>query len=237
MLKGIDMNNSSNILQSLTFEEKRIFNLIQKNGYMSKNEISHRTNIKLTTLNYIMEPLKQSKLIVEKCIGESTGGRKPILYDVNLNDFYIIGIDISIMYTQVVITNLQMKILYRDLFYMDSSCTSDETVRRIVEIINKAYVNLALDPSSALGIGVGSVGPLDVKNGIIKNPVNFYALRWNNVPIKELLEEKLKCPVVIENGANGAVVAEQFYGIGKGIENIAYFNCGIGIRTGTISFG
>lgn len=231
------MKDNSNALKSLSFEEKKIFNLLQKNGCLPKNKISSRTDIKLTTLNYVMEPLEKSKMIVESCIGESTGGRRPILYDININDFYIIGIDISILYTQVVITNFKMEILYKELFNMDDSYTPCETVKKIVEIINRAYTNLNLSHMKLLGIGVGSVGPLDIKNGIIKNPVDFFADKWTDVPIKEMLEEKLKCPVVVENGANAAVVAEYFYGVGKGIENIAFFNCGIGIRTGTISSG
>ena len=65
----------------------------------------------------------------------------------------------------------------------------------------------------------------------------FSSPGWSNIPIKAMLEEKLKCPVIIENGANSAAVAEYFYGLGKDFENIAYFNCGVGIRTGTISSG
>ncbi|AJA46799.1 xylose repressor [Clostridium pasteurianum DSM 525 = ATCC 6013] len=231
------MKDSSNILKNLSYEQKRIFNLVQKKGHMTKNEISKSTNIKLTTLKYIMEPLEKFKLIVESRLGESTGGRKPVLYDVNLSDFYIIGIDISIMYTQVSITDLKMNILYKDSFYMDSSFDPEKTVDKIVEIIDKCYVNLNLQDMKLLGIGLGSVGPLDIKNGIIKNPLDFYSSEWENVPIKQMLEKKLNCPVTIENGVNAAAIAEYFYGVGKGIENIAFFNCGIGIRTGTISSG
>lgn len=231
------MKDNSGILKNLSYEQKRIFNLVQKNGYMTKNEICKSTNIKLTTLKYIMEPLEESKLIVESRLGESTGGRKPVLYDINLSDFYIIGIDISIMYTQVSVTDLKMNILYKDSFYMDSSFNPEKTVDKIVETIDKCYVNLNLQDMKLLGIGLGSVGPLDIKNGIIKNPLDFYSSEWENVLIKQMLEKKLNCPVTIENGVNAAAVAEYFYGVGKGIENIAFFNCGIGIRTGTISSG
>jgi len=231
------MENNYYVLKNLDFEEKKIFNLLQKKGKLSKSQISLLTNIKITTLKSLMHSLEKNKIIVKKCIGESTGGRKPKLYDIDLNEFYIIGIDISIMYTQMVITNLKMEILYKDIFYMDSACTSDETVKRIVEIINKAYENLKLNSTKLLGVGLATVGPLDIENGIIKNPTNFYAPKWSNIPIRSMLEEKLNCHVTIENGANAAAVAEYLYGIGKGIENIAYFNHGIGIRTGTISSG
>ncbi|HEY5563552.1 MAG TPA: ROK family protein [Clostridiaceae bacterium] len=228
---------NSEILIGLKPEEKRIFNLLQKKNDMSKSEILLETKMKLTTLNNVMNPLEEEQLIVQKYIGESSGGRKPIIYDINICKFYIIGIDISRLYSQVVITNLKMEILFKEMFYMDESYSPEETVRRIVEIINKAYIDLRLDVIKLLGIGLGTVGPLDIKNGVITSAINFFAPGWSNTPIKVMLEEKLKCPVIIENGANSAVVGEYFYGIGKELQNIAYFNCGVGIRTGTISSG
>jgi len=231
------VKDNLNILKNLSNEEKKIFYSLQKHGPISKSEISILSNIKLTTLNYTIEPLVKHGIIVQKCIGESTGGRKPILYDVNLREFYIIGIDLSRVYTQVIITNLKMEILYKEMFYMDAFCSPDETVRRIDEIVNKAYVNLSLNYTKLVGIGLGTVGPLDIKNGIMISPINFSAPGWSNVPIRSMLESKLKCPIVFENGVNAAVTGEYFYGVGKGIENIAYLNLGIGIRTGTVLSG
>ncbi|HEY5587624.1 MAG TPA: ROK family transcriptional regulator [Candidatus Paceibacterota bacterium] len=231
------MEDNINMLKNLGVEEKKIFNSLQKNGPIPKSEISLLTNIKLTTLNYIMQPLEENKIIVRKCIGESTGGRKPILYDLNLSGFHIIGIDLSRVYTQVIVTNLKMEILFEEMFYMDCSCSPKETVRRIVSIINRAYINLSLSCTKLVGIGLGTVGPLDIKNGIMKSPINFSSKGWSNVPIKEILQEKLKSPIIIENGVNAAVIGEYFYGIGKGVENIAYINFGIGIRTGTVLSG
>ena len=231
------MKDNLNILKNLNKEEKKIFYSIQKHGPISKSEISILTNIKLTTLNYTIEPLVKDGIIVQKCIGKSTGGRKPILYDINLREFYIIGIDLSRVYTQVIITNLKMEILYKKMFIMDVFCSPDETVRRIDDIVNKAYVNLSLSYTKLVGVGLGTVGPLDIENGIMISPINFSAPGWSNVPIKTMLESKLKCPIVVENGVNAAVTGEYFYGVGKGIENIAYLNLGIGIRTGTVLSG
>ncbi|HEY5555533.1 ROK family transcriptional regulator [Acetobacterium sp.] len=227
--------NHSNLLENLSSDEKKIISLLLKNEYMSKNDISLSTNIKLSRLNYIMEPLEKNKIIVQEKLGQSSGGRKPVLYSVNLHDFYVIGIDVSIMYTQIVFTNLKMEILYEELFTMDNSCTPEKTINKIVEAIKKAHKDLRLDRLNLIGVGVGSVGPLDVENGIIKNPTNFYAPDWLNVPIKDILEEKLGTPVIVENGANAGVVAETLFGIGKDVSNVSYFNCGVGLRTGTIS--
>lgn len=231
------MNSNFQLLENLSPDEKRIFSLLQKNGSMTKNDISITTNIKLSRLNYVMEPLMKSGIIVKESIGESSGGRKPVLFSVNLRDYYVIGIDISIMYTQIIYANLRMEVIHEEIFRMNDTYTPKKTVDQITEIIQKAYVELKLHRLQLLGIGVGSVGPLDITNGIIKDPTNFYASGWKNVPIRAMLEEKLNSPVNLENGANAGVVAEEFFGLGKGIPNIAYFNCGVGIRTGTVSSG
>jgi predicted NBD/HSP70 family sugar kinase len=202
---------------------------------MTKNDLSHATKIKLSRLNYVMEPLTKNGIIVSERIGQSSGGRKPVLYSVNGYDLFVVGVDISIMYTQIVITNLRMEVVYEELFIMDDTCTPEKTVRKIAAIIEAAYTKLGLDRLQILGAGVGSVGPLNVKTGIIKNPPNFYAKQWSNVPLKAMLEERLKAAVIIENGANAGVVAEGLFGAGKEFENVGYFNCGVGIRTGTIS--
>lgn len=231
------MRGNFKLLDNLSPDERRIFSLLQKKGFLTKNEISYLTDIKLSRLNYIMKPLEKKRLVVKESIGESSGGRKPVLYSVNLRDYYVIGIDISIMYTQIVFTNLRLEEFHEEIFYMDNTLTPEKTVEKIAGIINKAYVELRLDLLELLGVGVGSVGPLDEKEGVIKKPYNFYAPDWLNVPIKSMISEKLGAPVILENGENAAIVGEQLFGVGKSISNISYINCGVGLRTGTVSSG
>lgn len=231
------MNITNEIFSNLKPDAKQIFNLIQKNGYMSKRKISKETNLKITTLNYIMEPMEQNSIIIERCVGESTGGRKPILYDINLCQFYIIGVDISPTYTQVVFTNLKMEILHSEIFPMDSSYIPSETVRKIIEIINKVKNDLSLHYIKLFGIGLAITGNLDRETGVISNASKIYTPDWNNVPIKTILEDKLNCQVFLENGSNCGVIAEYYYGVGKDFNNLVYFNCDHEIRTGTIFSG
>ncbi|MBV4428062.1 ROK family transcriptional regulator [Clostridium tyrobutyricum] len=214
------MMDSYKLFKSLNNDRKKIFNLIQKNGAMTKNEILNRTGMKLTTLNRIMNPIEKDGIIVQKCIGESTGGRRPILYDVNVCGFYIIGIDISKMYVQVSIVNLRMEIFYKKISSIDISNSVNYLIDRIQNIINNAYVELRLDMLKLIGIGVA------IETGL-----------WSNVSVKKMLEKRLNCNIIIENGANSAAIAEHLYGSGKQFNNLAYFDCGPRIREGTILHG
>jgi predicted NBD/HSP70 family sugar kinase len=225
------------ILKELQQERKEIFNLIQKKGQLSKQSIQLLTSLKLTTLNRIINDLLSKELIVEDSIGESTGGRKPTLYNVNSTKFYIIGIDISRTYTQIVVTNLRMQILKESRFLMEETYSSKQILEHITEITNSLLHELMINRDQILGIGVSAVGPLDREKGVLLNPINFEGENWSNISIKEELENIFNLPVTIDNGANSAVVAEYFYGSGKGLDNIVYINCGVGIRTGVITSG
>jgi predicted NBD/HSP70 family sugar kinase len=228
---------NTNIFSSLPDESKKIFNLILHSQALTKGSLSSLSGLKLTSLGRMMQPLIRMGLIVESQIGDSTGGRKPVLYDVNASKYYIIGIDISRTYTQVVLTNLKMQQIERYRFDMNEDSTPETTVSRINEWMTGIINKLGKQNSSVIGIGIGTVGPLDRKKGVILNPENFAAVGWENVQLKSIFEEKFGLPVVIDNGANAAVLSEAYYGIGKGIKNVIYINCGIGIRTGVISSG
>lgn len=231
------MLNSYKQLKEIGTEAKKVIELLQKKGLHSKSDISEILEIKLTTLNRIMSPLLEQGIIVQQCIGESTGGRKPILYHINPDKYYVIGIDISRIYTQVVFVNFNMDIIHKEMFKMDVTYTPDKTIKAISEIIENIIKKYSIDSKKILGIGVGTVGPLDIEKGLIINPKNFISEGWKNIPIKSLLQEKLNYKVIVDNGTNAAVLLESLYGYGKGIKNVAYINCGIGIRTGVISSG
>lgn len=231
------MNESLKIFQCLSEESKNIFSLIQKKGPLTKNKLLLMTKIKLTSLNRFMQPLEEQGLVVEVGTGASTGGRKPVLYDVHPSRFYLVGLDISRTYTQVIITNLKMEILDRRRFLMQECFTPVKTVKTISTTLKAMLKALLIDTSMLLGVGLGTIGPLDRAEGVILNPKNFPAKGWHHTWIKRMLQQELALPVMIDNGANTAAVAELLFGSGRNLSNIAYFNCGIGIRTGVISSG
>lgn len=223
------------IQSSLNAESKRIFGFLLRKGPMSKGQLAKISGLKLTTLNRMMFPLEELGLIVRAMVGESTGGRKPVVYDVNPQKYYVVGIDISRLYTQIVLANLKMEIVAKYRFDMNRDSRPETTIQHIRDCFGLARQKIP--NGSVLGIGIGTVGPLDRQNGLILNPDNFEAEGWRDIPLKAIFEKQTGLPVIIDNGANAAVLAETYYGIGKGIQNVLYLNCGVGIRTGIMNSG
>lgn len=92
-----------------------------------------------------------------------------------------------------------------------------------------------LGVSSLLGVGVGSPGPLSVRKGIIYHSPNIP--EWENLPLVEILEEKLKLPVFLENDANAAALGEWWKGAGRGVNYLFLLTLGTGIGGGIIING
>jgi glucokinase len=83
-------------------------------------------------------------------------------------------------------------------------------------------------------IGVGSIGPLDLKMGAIGATPNF---AFKHIPIVVPLEEDLGVPVRIANDCGAAVIGEQVYGAGRGMSNIFYVTFSTGLGGGAIVDG
>ena len=223
--------------EELSFRDLEILNIIQKQGPITKKDLKVMTELKLTTLNRIMKTLEDAKVVMGSGESESTGGRKAIEYDISKTGFYVLGIDISRTYVKVVLTNMKLTILKQEKFTMDESYSPAKAVEKITFIIEKILFDLSINKHEVLGLGIGSVGPIDKEKGIILNPKSFFNSEWSNVPIKSMLEESLGLLCVIDNGANTAVLAEYLYGEGKDLKSIVYIHCGIGIRSAIISSG
>ena len=120
---------------------------------------------------------------------------------------------------------------------MDESYSPEKTIENIIFIIKQMLSDLYIEKKEVLGIGIGTVGPLDREKGIILNPKSFFNKNWANVPIKAMLEKGFSIPCFIDNGANTAVLAEYLYGKGKGLKSVVYIHCGIGLRSAIITDG
>lgn len=225
------------ILEGLSYRDLQILNIIRKTGPITKKDLQIIANIKLTTLNRVMKTLENKKVIMGYGESESTGGRKSVEYDVYQTGFYVIGIDLSRTYVKLILSNMKLTILKKEEFLMDASYSPKKTVEKLIFIIEQMLFDLSIAKNEVLGIGIGTVGPIDRVKGTIINPKGFFNKNWVNVPIKAMLEESLSFPCFIDNGANTAVLAEYLYGLGKDMRSVVYIHCGIGLRSAIITDG
>ena len=101
---------------------------------------------------------------------------------------------------------------------------TEEVLERIQGTMAEVLREAGLDPAGLGAIGVGCPGPLDLDKGVILHAPN---LSWHDVPLKETLEKKFKCPTVIANDVDAGTYGEFRFGAGRGAR------CVLGVFPGT----
>ena len=143
---------------------------------------------------------------------------------------YIIGIDLGGTKIATVLTDTEGAIIKRVEEATNAHEGQDAVIERIKETVYKV-----LDPGKdVVGIGIGSPGPLDLENGVVLKTPN---LKWDNVPIRDILEEEFGITTYLENDANAAAAGEYRFGAGKGARNLIYITVSTGIGSGIIIDG
>ena len=85
-----------------------------------------------------------------------------------------------------------------------------------------------------IGVGVGAPGPLDTQSGIVLLTPN---LGWVNLPLRQIIHERLRLPAILDNDANCAVLGEWWMGAARGTRNAIGITIGTGIGGGIIVDG
>lgn len=212
-------------------KHKDTFELIHKQDTVSKFELLEQTQLSVSTLTRTLDELRDQELILEAGFGESTGGRRPILYRANPTYGYLFGLEISRTYSMILLCDMQMNKLDSRRWEMHEGMTPVVLVEEIVYAVRNMLAVHGIAITSVLGMGIGAVGPLDRSTGTILKPQYFQANGWENVPICTMLEQELAFPVLLDNGANMAILGEYWASRNQSYQHLLYVHLGVGIRS------
>jgi glucokinase len=111
-----------------------------------------------------------------------------------------------------------------------------DVLERLVNLADRAIAATRKEVSAAeiLGVGVGAPGPLDTKRGIVLLTPN---LGWVNLPLRQIIHDRLGLPAALDNDANCAVLGEWWVGAARGARHAIGITIGTGIGGGLILEG
>lgn len=102
------------------------------------------------------------------------------------------------------------------------------TVCEVVEELQRA------SDDAVVAVGLGIAGPVDADRSTV-----FYApnLGWPQVPVRDLLTDRVGLPVIVENDGNAAAWGEFVAGAGTNVQDLTVITVGTGIGGGIIING
>ena len=85
--------------KELTEKEKRsvdILEMLRRFGPISRPEISQRLGVNIVTVSNYIEEFIKNKLVLEKELDVSEGGRRPVLLDLNPEIAFAVGVGLNL---------------------------------------------------------------------------------------------------------------------------------------------
>lgn len=180
---------------------------------------------KMSVTNIIDEFLEKELVIEGEKEQQKIQGRNPATLEVSPKAPKIIGLLINRECCEVILCDFRLQI------YKENSIKFNQNAKEIFIPTVFELIDAMLEgEKNVLGIGVASIGPLDVEKGIILSPPRFYGIK--NVAIREILQEKYQLPVVLDHQYNSSARAEKLFGYGKGYSSLLFVGITDGIGAG-----
>jgi glucokinase len=105
--------------------------------------------------------------------------------------------------------------------------------QHVIDCVQRAYQELleqsGIAVAELVGVGLGFPGHVNGRAGVVINSACLP--EWNNVPLRDIMSQRLGVPVVLENDTKVCGLAEHLYGAGRGVDSMCYvtFSTGCGM--------
>lgn len=224
-IKGVKQKNQSLILK-----------LIATHPGMSRIDLAKATHLTKMTVSNIVSDLIAHNIIQEDetfCSApQPSNGRTPTPLKLSSKAPKAIGVLIKRGLLQIILGDLAGNVL--DSITVRPSTPLDAPELLSI-ILNGIDTLRSRNSVQLLGIGISSIGPLDVQRGMILNPPNFYDI--HDYPIVDAVHQHTQLPTFLINDGNAGALSEKMYGIGKSIPNFLYVYIKHGIGSGLVLHG
>ena len=142
-----------------------------------------------------------------------------------------LGIDLGGTTTTLGLVGCRGQVLAWEAFATRAGRGPEATVEEIVQRAGRLADREGIEWARIAAAGIGSPGPLDLKEGkIIKTP----HLKWSDVPLRSMLEQRLSKRVVLEGDAIAATYGEWWVGAAQPYHDVVGLTLGTGVGGGII---
>ena len=185
-----------------------ILDYVRRKGPLSRTDVSKETEINIVSVsNYVTNYIKKG-LVVECGLDISTGGRRPELIKLNLENAYTVGVDIGPKKIIAMIVDLGLKEQVRAVVDRPQG-SMDELSAKTLEALEKVFKDFNKPKNNIKLIGIGASGIFDIHSGTIHDTDPKRGMtRTNFYTLASRVEEKFNITTLVGNDATCAAFGE-----------------------------
>lgn len=208
-----------------------VLNILRSLSPISRASIAKVSGLNKATVSALVDELIGEHMVLELGPGESSGGRRPQLLMMNERAGVAVGVELGVDYMLVVLLDLKAKVLWRRRVSQDHRAGPAACLDRMGGLIRQGLNSVPPAPRGLLGVGVGVAGLVDHHLGRLLYAPN---LHWEDVPVRDWLQERMQVPVVVDNEANAGAVGELWAGIAAGVRDFVFLSASTGLGAGIV---
>lgn len=212
-----------------------VLDMIRRGGRISRTDLARRSALTKPTVSAIVEDLLAAGIVQEVGYGKTvaSGGRRARLLEFNEASAAYLGIRMGVHTTTVAVADGRGELrATQDVRTIvgDPELMIDAALEAVGEVLQGANVPRArLQAAGAIVPGL-----VDADSGACVLAPN---LGWENVPLRQILQDRLKIPVVVHNVTNAGAVAEGRIGAAQGYRSFVWVYVGTGVGAGVVLDG
>ncbi|MBE8722360.1 ROK family transcriptional regulator [Sphingobacterium pedocola] len=210
----------------------KLLNTVFKNEAIAIGDLSNEMGLSFPTVNGLIAELQQGGLLVSKVKGESIGGRKPILYQINDAVFNVLCIEIERFAIRFIVLDNNNNVVYGSKSFSYEISAEISKIDELIYSIDKYISTIGLDMKKVSAIGLNMPGLVNSDNGTNDT---FYVQEGFNLRV--FLEQKYGKFVSVINDVKAAAFSELTYGAARLKKNVLVILMDWGIGLGIISNG
>lgn len=216
--------------QTRAHNERLVVRTVYDLGPISRADVARQTGLTRTTVSDVVTGLIDEGVVREVGRGPSSGGKAPILLEVDRDARLVVGLDLGEERFAGSLVNLRGEIR-RTVELAVAGRDGDDALELLFELIDQLLDGVT---APLLGIGIGTPGLVDSRTGTIRRAVN---LDWRDVPLGSIVAERYAVPVNVANDSQAAALAEYTYAGDARVPNLIAIRVGRGVGAGLVLRG
>ena len=204
---------------------------------LSLTELAHATGLSRPTVEGVVEGLAESGLVVEAPAPPADArkqGRPARRFRFHAESGHLLGVEIGVHQVRVVLADLGGRVLGSEGRPVDEWLAADDRLGTVHETVEELLTASGLSRGTLRAVGVGSPGIVE-SDGRVR--LGTAMPGWTGLPLGERLRRRFRCPVLVENDANAAALAEHWSGAAQGSDDVVFVMAGLSPGAGSLIGG
>jgi predicted NBD/HSP70 family sugar kinase len=200
-------------------------------------EIARVTGLSRPTVEGVVEDLAAAGLVVEAAPEENTArrqGRPARRFRFRAEAGHLLGLEIGARRVAALLSDLDGRVLGAQARDVPETAPADERLERLRTAVAELLRRAGVPRSSLRAVGVGTPGIVEA-DGTVR--LSTALPGWTGLRLGARLRRSFRCPVLVENDANVAAVAEHWKGAATGCDDVVFVLAGLSPGAGSLIGG